>query len=246
MSSLQQPFPYLDNTCILWCTSQDTALVKQHLSSHHGNDPIFFGSFLNNCLKAVNHRSHFNALKDSNGLNDNELAIWKCLYQCYIPADQLISLMQEYAKEKYKRGATLKGVVNLTKGPAGDEALAAAQLELYNKVFSIGEKEMNRKQRERDAGLVPLERPHPGLERVREKRRRNTETRKKRKFGDEVEDVDPMDSMRKMKKSLPSFNFGVDEEVKSVAAKKHDDLVVTDKGKERETVVRSEEKEDES
>jgi hypothetical protein len=52
-------------------------------------------------------------------LNDNELAIWKCLYQCYIPADQLISLMQEYAKEKYKRGATLKGVVNLTKGPAG-------------------------------------------------------------------------------------------------------------------------------
>ncbi|KAH0349079.1 hypothetical protein KCU83_g5774, partial [Aureobasidium melanogenum] len=209
--------------------------------------PIFFGSFLNNCLKAVNHRSHFNALKNSNGLNDAELAIWKCLYQCYIPADQLITLMQDYAKEKYKRSATLKGVVNLTKGPAVDEALAAAQLELYNKVFSIGERETNRKQRERDAGLVPLERPHPGLERVREKRRRNTETRKKRKFGDvEEEQDDGMDSMRKMKKSLPTFTFGADAEVISMPAKEHDDLVVTDKGKEKETVVRFEEQEDKS
>ncbi|KAG9557888.1 hypothetical protein KCU71_g4016, partial [Aureobasidium melanogenum] len=139
------------------------------------------------------------------------------------------------------------GVVNLSKGPMDDKAYAAAQETLYNKVFPIGQREVHRMTREHEAGLEPIQRPHPGLQRLRDKRHRNTETRKKRKFGDvEEEQDDGMDSMRKMKKSLPTFTFGADAEVISMPAKEHDDLVVTGKGKEKETVARSEKKEDES
>jgi hypothetical protein len=45
-----------------------------------------------------------------------------------------------------------------------------------------------------------------------------------------------MESMKKMKKSLPTFTFGVDGEVKEVVAKSHDGLVVVDKGKGGEEV----------
>lgn len=128
-------------------------------------------------------------------------------------------------------------------GGQGDETLAAGQLELYNKVFSIGEREKHRKQREADAGLVPLERPHPGLERVRKNRQAGTERRKKRKFGDKSgegedgdgdgdgEEEEALNTMRKMKKGLPTYTFA-DEEAK-IEGKNHGKLVVTGKGKEK-------------
>jgi hypothetical protein len=94
---------------------------------------------------------------------------------------------------------------------------------------------------ERQAGLNPIQRPHPGLQKLRDQRNRNTESRKKRKFGDAVNEVDAMESMRKMKKSLPTFTFGVDERMKEVGAKSHDGLVVLDKGKGREEVDEKEE-----
>jgi len=123
----------------------------------------------------------------------------------------------------------------------GDEALAAGQLELYNKVFSIGEREKHRKQRESDAGLVPLERPHPGLERVRKNRQAGTERRKKRKFGDKSgegedgdgdgEEEEALNTMRKMKMGLPTYTFA-DEEAK-IEGKSHGKLVFTGKGKKK-------------
>ncbi|THW77878.1 hypothetical protein D6D19_01916 [Aureobasidium pullulans] len=259
-TSSQQPFPPLDPTCILWCNADSTAIVKQRLTSL--NDALLFPSFLNECVKAVNLFGNFTTYKKTGGLDSDQNAIWTCLHKHPINADELIAIMQKYAAGKYKRGATRKGVVDLTTGAAGtisisistfssnihmlilflgqgDEALAAGQLELYNKVFSIGEREKHRKQREADAGLVPLERPHPGLERVRKNRQAGTERRKKRKFGDKSgegedgdgEDEEALNTMRKMKKGLPTYTFA-DEETK-IEGKNHGKLVVTGKGKEK-------------
>ncbi|THV89742.1 hypothetical protein D6D26_09662 [Aureobasidium pullulans] len=234
-TSSQQPFPPLDPTCILWCNAASTAIVKQRLTSL--NDALLFPSFLNECVKAVNLFGNFTTCKKTGGLDSDQNAIWTCLHKHPINADELIAIMQNYAAGKYKRGATRKGVVDLTTGAAGDEALAAGQLELYNKVFSIGEREKHRKQREADTGLVPLERPHPGLERVRKNRQAGTERRKKRKFGDKSgegedgdgEDEEALNTMRKMKKGLPTYTFA-DEETKK-EGKSHGKLVFTGKGK---------------
>ncbi|THY78037.1 hypothetical protein D6C86_02693 [Aureobasidium pullulans] len=238
-TSSQQPFPPLDPTCILWCNAASTIIVKQHLTDL--NDALFFPSFLNECVKAVNLFGNFTTYKKTGGLDSDQNAIWTCLHKHPINADELIAIMQKYAAGKYKRGATRKGVVDLTSGAAGDETLAAGQLELYNKVFRIGEREKHRKQREADAGLVPLERPHPGLERVRKNRQAGTERRKKRKFGDKSgegedgdgdgEEEEALNTMRKMKKGLPTYTFA-DEEAK-IEGKSHGKLVVTGKGKEK-------------
>ncbi|THZ72602.1 hypothetical protein D6C85_04599 [Aureobasidium pullulans] len=238
-TSSQQPFPPLDPTCILWCNAASTAIVKQHLTSL--NDALLFPSLLNECVKAVNLFGNFTTYKKTGGLDSDQNAIWTCLHKHPINADELIAIMQKYAAGKYKRGATRKGVVDLTNGIAGDESLAAGQLELYNKVFSIGEREKHRKQREADAGLVPLERPHPGLERVRKNRQAGTERRKKRKFGDKSgegedgdgdgEEEESLNTMRKMKKGLPTYTFADEETEKE--AKNHGKLVVPGKGKEK-------------
>lgn len=90
---------------------------------------------------------------------------------------------------------------------------------------------------------MPLERPHPGLERVCKNRQAGTERRKKRKFGDksgegedgvgdgQEEGEESLNTMRKMKKGLPTYTFA-DEETK-IEGKSHGKLVVTGKGKEK-------------
>ncbi|KAG9674099.1 hypothetical protein KCU99_g3680, partial [Aureobasidium melanogenum] len=243
-SPSHDPFPYLDTSCILWCTTAGTTTVNAFLATQFSD---LLPSFLNECVKVIDLVHDHWRRKQDGDLNDTQADVWECLKTWPIDADELVRVIRTYVEGKFRRGATMKGVVNLGKGLMDDKAYAAAQETLYNKVFPIGQREVHRMTREREAGLEPIQRPHPGLQKMRDKRHRNTETRKKRKFGDvEEEQVDGMNKMRKMKKSLPSFNFGVDEETKPVLAKKHDDLVVTDKGKEKETVVRSEEKEDES
>jgi hypothetical protein len=118
-----------------------------------------------------------------------------------------------------------------------EAAYATAQETLYNKIFPVGQRESHRKTLEQQAGLKPIQRPHPGLQKLRDQRTRHTENRKKRKFGDTVDEMDGMDSMRKMRMGLPSFTFGADEEeVKKVVGKSHDGLVVYDKGKGNEKV----------
>lgn len=129
-----------------------------------------------------------------------------------------------------------------------DTTYTTAQAILYNKVFPVGQRESHRKILEQQAGLKPIQRPHPGLQKLRDQRTRHTENRKKRKFGDTVDEMDGMDSMRKMKMGLPSFTFGADEEIKKVVGKSHDGLVVFDKEKRKgkEKAVETGEKNDEA
>ncbi|KAG9659559.1 hypothetical protein KCU95_g11796, partial [Aureobasidium melanogenum] len=237
-SSSHQPFPYLDTSCILWCTTAGTTTVKAFLATR---SPDLLPSFLNECVKVVDLVHDHWRRKQNGDLNDTQAAVWGCLKAWPIDADELVRVIGAYAEGKFRRGVTMKGVVQLSQGPLDDKAYTAVQETLYNKVFPIGQREVHRMTCEREAGLEPIQRPHPGLQRMRNKRHRNTETRKKRKFGDaEEEQTDGMDSMRKMKKGLPTFTFGADEENLSMPAKKHDDLVVTGKGKEKRTVVRPE------
>ncbi|THV70959.1 hypothetical protein D6D29_09730 [Aureobasidium pullulans] len=235
-SSPQQPFPYLDDTCILWCTPSDTANIKQWLANQ---DALFFGSFLNECAKTIDLSGDHWRSKDAGGLTREQSAVYKCLRARPINVEALVAIMQSYAEGKFRRGITKKGVVDLSDGDVDDQTYNAAQLTLYNKVFTVGERETHRKQRELDAGLTPLQRPHPGLEKVRRKRQAGTERRKKRKFGDKSGDGDDggeeeeesLNTMRKMKKGLPTYTFA-DEETK-IEGKSHGRLVVTGKGKER-------------
>ncbi|THY77479.1 hypothetical protein D6C95_09902 [Aureobasidium pullulans] len=245
-SSPQQPFPYLDDTCILWCTPSDTANIKQWLANQ---DALFFGSFLNECAKTIDLSGDHWRSKDAGGLTREQSAVYKCLRARPINFEALVAIMQSYAEGKFRRGIT-KGVVDLSDGDVGgrddgplmhntidDQTYNAAQLTLYNKVFTVGERETHRKQRELDAGLTPLQRPHPGLEKVRRKRQAGTERRKKRKFGDKSgedgdgdgEDEEALNTMRKMKKGLPTYTFA-DEEAK-IEGKSHGKLVFTGKGK---------------
>lgn len=55
-----------------------------------------------------------------------------------------------------------------------------------------------------------------------------------------------MESMRKMKKDLPTFAFGVDERGVKMVGEKHDELVVLEKGKGKEKVVEVDGKEEET
>ncbi|CAD0059314.1 unnamed protein product [Aureobasidium pullulans] len=235
-SSPQQPFPYLDDTCILWCTPSDTANIKQWLANQ---DALFFGSFLNECAKTIDLSGDHWRSKDAGGLTREQSAVYKCLRARPINFEALVAIMQSYADGKFRRGITKKGVVDLSNGDVDDQTYNAAQLTLYNKVFTVGERETHRKQRELDAGLTPLQRPHPGLEKVRRKRQAGTERRKKRKFGDksgdgddgQEEEEESLNTMRKMKKGLPTYTFA-DEEAK-IEGKSHGKLVFTGKGKEK-------------
>ncbi|KAI4843288.1 hypothetical protein E4T44_06815 [Aureobasidium sp. EXF-8845] len=152
--------------------------------------------------------------------------------------------MQVYAEGKFRRGVTFKGVVDLSKGPMDNTTYTTAQATLYNKVFPLGQRETHRKMLEQRAGLESIQRPHPGLEKLRDQRTRHAETRKKRKLGDTVDEMVGMDSMRKMKMGLPTFTFDADEDIKKVAGKSHDGLVVYDKGKGKEKVEESGKKND--
>ncbi|KAI5242085.1 hypothetical protein E4T42_07805, partial [Aureobasidium subglaciale] len=218
---------------ILWCTPTATIKVKQYLASKPEN---FLGSFLNQCIKTVDlWRDHWR-MKDTGGLIQSQIDVVEhCLRTWPISPDALISNMQHYHDEKFVNGATLKGVVNMRKGPPTEQAIMNGTTQLYNKIYSIGERELHRKQLERNAGLTPIERPHPGLDRVRTNRQAGTERRKKRKFGDEEEGLDAWDSMRKMKKGLPTLALGAEDEIK-VEGKKHEELVFSAKGKGKEKV----------
>lgn len=55
-----------------------------------------------------------------------------------------------------------------------------------------------------------------------------------------------MESMRKMKRDLPTFAFGVDERGVKMVGEKHDGLVVLEKGKGKEKVVEVDGKEEET
>jgi hypothetical protein len=109
-----------------------------------------------------------------------------------------------------------------------------AQATLYNKVFPLSQREIHRKTLEQQAGLEPIQRPHPGLQKLRDQRTRHTENRKKRKFGDTIDEMNGIDDMGKMRMGLPTFTFGAGEEVEKVVGKSHDGLVVYNKGKGKE------------
>lgn len=137
-TSSQQPFPPLDPTCILWCNAASTAIVKQHLTSL--NDALLFPSFLNECVKAVNLFGNFTTYKKTGGLDSDQNAIWTCLHKHPINADELIAIMQKYAAGKYKRGATRKGVVDLTNGAAGTISISISTffLNIHMLIISFG------------------------------------------------------------------------------------------------------------
>ncbi|KAI4761822.1 hypothetical protein E4T52_11766 [Aureobasidium sp. EXF-3400] len=179
-SAPHQPFPYLDPTCILWCTTEGSNTINDFLSTL---PPNFLPSFLNECVKVIDLVHDHWRKKDTGGLTDSQLAIWETLKQWPIDPDQLLRVMQVYSDGKFRRGVTFKGVVDLSKGSM---AYTTAQQTLYNKVFPIGQREICRMTLEQQAGLQPLLRPHPGLQKLRDQRNRNTESRKKRKFGDTV------------------------------------------------------------
>jgi hypothetical protein len=98
-----------------------------------------------------------------------------------------------------------------------------AQATLYNKVFPLSQREIHRKTLEQQAGLE-----------LRDQRTRHTENRKKRKFGDTIDEMNGIDDMGKMRMGLPTFTFGAGEEVEKVVGKSHDGLVVYNKGKGKE------------
>ncbi|KAI5198775.1 hypothetical protein E4T39_06565 [Aureobasidium subglaciale] len=223
----QQPFPYLDTNSILWCTPADSLIVKKWLKSQPS---VFLPSFLNECVKVVDLLHDHWRRKDFGDPTPERWAIWTCLEKRPLDATEFVKLMQVYADGKFGDGVTKTGIVNLKNGDMDDKAYAAAQTTLYNKVFNIGDRETHRKQLERNAGLEPFQRPHPGIQRARDKHQRSTEARKKRRWrdGEEEAEDEGLENMRKMSKGLPSFSF--DEEVK-VEGKKHEELVVSGKGK---------------
>lgn len=112
----QQPFPYLDDTCILWCTPSDTANIKQWLANQ---DALFFGSFLNECAKTIDLSGDHWRSKDAGGLTREQSAVYKCLRARPINVEALVAIMQSYAEGKFRRGITKKGVVDLSNGDVG-------------------------------------------------------------------------------------------------------------------------------
>ena len=115
-SSPQQPFPYLDDTCILWCTPSDTANIKQWLANQ---DALFFGSFLNECAKTIDLSGDHWRSKDAGGLTREQSAVYKCLRARPINFEALVAIMQSYAEGKFRRGITKKGVVDLSNSDVG-------------------------------------------------------------------------------------------------------------------------------
>lgn len=116
-SSSHQPFPYLDPTCILWCTTEGTITINTYLSTQPQN---FLPYFFNECVKVIDLIHDHWRRKGTGGLSDSQSVIWECLKQWPINPDELISVMQVYAEGKFRRGVTFKGVVDLNKGPMGE------------------------------------------------------------------------------------------------------------------------------
>lgn len=46
--------------------------------------------------------------------------MWGCLKAWPIDADELVRVIGAYAEGKFRRGVTMKGVVQLSKGPMGE------------------------------------------------------------------------------------------------------------------------------
>ncbi|KAI5218764.1 hypothetical protein E4T46_06606 [Aureobasidium subglaciale] len=215
-STRQQPFTYLFTDSILWCNPSDSLIVKEWLKSQPS---AFLPSFLNECVKVINLLHDHWRRKDSGDPTPERWAIWTCLSKWPIDAAELVKLMQGYADGKFRDGVTKTGVVNLKDGDMDDKVYAAAQTTLYQKVFNIGDRETHRKQLERNAGLQPLQRPHPGIQRARDKHQRSTEARKKRRWGDREEEAedDGLENMRKMKLVFSAKGKGkekIEEKVK--------------------------------
>lgn len=120
-SPSHDPFPYLDTSCILWCTTAGTTTVNAFLATQFSD---LLPSFLNECVKVIDLVHDHWRRKQDGDLNDTQADVWECLKTWPIDADELVRVIRTYVEGKFRRGATMKGVVNLGKGLMGESEKA--------------------------------------------------------------------------------------------------------------------------